>query len=157
MDSFLGSLDAPVYFINHRDPAHPPGYVMLAPYTEFRTPPGYSRETARTLADIDSLQRKLQEQEVRAAENDFFREQSIVAPKEQSVRDRMYARMVSSATTPYEREFISEWLKLRDEKKRKKYAEIFTQRNMFLYAREMDAAPNRAADDEKVNLDRIHF
>lgn len=149
MDGFLGSLSAVVYFRNHRDPNHPEGYLMLAPYSEFPTPRGYSRELARTLSDIDKLQRVLCEQERRDFERDRLYDEVLVGAKQRGITDKLRQRMVSSSTTPYDRDVIEAYLQLKEEK-RAKHAQRFMERNMYLYAREMDSH-SRPPDSERVD------
>jgi hypothetical protein len=157
MNGILGTHEAVVYFRNYRDPAHEPGYVLLAPYTECRAPRGYDREVARTIPEIVRLQDRLREQELRAAEAEVLHDQVILGERDRIRSDELYTRMVSGSTTPYERDYIRELLKLRDKKKREKYATILSQHNMHLHALEMDAPKNRSADSERVSLDRINF
>ena len=64
--------------------------------------------------------------------------------------------MTSSASTQYEKDFLREWLKLRDEKKRIKYAQILEHAQMYLHAREFDT-PGRRSDEERVNTDRLEL
>lgn len=160
MNGFLGSLSEVVYFKNSRDPNRPPGYLLLAPYSECPPPSGYSREVARTLNEIDRLEKTLVEQEVALAISEHIREESVLAERDRSIRDRLYSRLISSSTDQYEKDYIRAWLDLRDEKKRRKYAEIFEHRAMHLYARHNDMPKGRSErgeGEEKVSLDRINF
>lgn len=151
----LSSLEAVVYFVNHEDPAHPSGYILLAPYSSFPTPEGYTRETARSLPEIDRLQRILQDQERREWEREYLADAEKMKARYEDVRQRLVARMVSSSTSPYERDYISEYLKLHDEKLRKKYREIFEHRVAYLWARENDTPRDRQVYEERVNVERI--
>ena len=155
----LGTLEPVIYFVNHRDPAHPPGYILIAPMTDCPTPEGYSREGADTLADVDRLQTTLQRQEVAAAEREMAYDDTLVAAKFAEVRDRLTARMVSSATHPYEREFIAAYLRLRDDR-RSEFQRRFlcdVAARACLWARENDIPRNRGAGEERVSLDRVNF
>jgi len=156
MNGFLGSLSEVIYFRNHRDPAHPPGYLMLAPYSEFRTPDGYSREAARTLGEIDALQRTLISQERRDCEQEILHDEAVLSRKVMEVTDRLRQRMVSSSTSPFERDFIELYLQLREEK-RDRHRQRFMERTMYLHARENDAPRGRDDNSESVNLDRVNF
>lgn len=157
MDGFLGSLSEVVYFKNHRDPNRPEGYLLLAPFSQCPPPYGYSRESARTLSEIDRLEHILVEQEVAQAIAEHLREESVFAAREQRIKDRLHAIMSSGSRSQYEKDYARAWLDLRDEKKRKKYAEIFEHRCMHLYARHNDMPKNRDEHEEKVSLDRINF
>lgn len=157
MNGFLGSLSEVVYFKNSRDPNRPEGYLLLAPYSQCPAPYGYSREVARTLPEIDRLERTLVEQEVANAIAEHIREEAVFAERERLIRDRLLAIMHSGSSSQYEKDYSREWMNLRDEKKRKKYAEIFEHRAMHLYARHNDMPRNRDEGEEKVSLDRINF
>lgn len=153
MNGKLGSLDAPVYFVNHRDPAHPPGYLMLAPYSNFATPAGYSREVADDLPSVDRLQRRLAEQTMREFEAERERDESLIIPRLEAIRDRLVARMTSAACSPYERDFIREYLALRIEK-RDKYHSRFACDTAYLWLRENMLPKGRRANEESFNADR---
>lgn len=156
MNGYLGSLEVVIYFKNHRDLSHPPGFLMLSPYSDFSTPPGYTREVARTLPEIDRLQFTLIEQERRECERDMLYNEVVVGKMQREVTDRLRTRMVSSSTTPYERDFIEAYLQLQ-ESKRDRHRQRFLERTMFLHARENDTPKNRRTNDERVSLDRVNF
>lgn len=156
MNGYLGSLEAVIYFHNHRDPNHPPGYLMLSPYSDFPTPYGYTREAARTLPEIDRLQFTLIEQERRECEMEMVHDEVVFGRKQREVTDKLRQRMISSSTTPYERDFIEAYLQLQ-EQKRDRHRQRFMERAMFLHARENDTPKNRRTNDERVSLDRISF
>jgi len=145
----LGSLEPVVYFKNYRDPAHPPGYLLLAPYSDFPTPSGYSREHADNLPDVDKLQRVLCEQERRSAEEEFLHDEAVLGRKYAEMTDKLRQRMVSNSTSAYDRDFIAGYLKLREEK-RAKHQQRFEHRVMYLWMREMDSH-GRAPDSERVD------
>lgn len=134
----------------------PDGHIFLAPYTSFPTPPGCDREYADTLYKVHDLERRLVAQEREQWEREALQEEMIGA-RVTDIRDRLYQRMCSGSTDPYERDFIREWLKLRDEKKRKKYADFLKHRQMYLSALHNDTPKDRRVDEESVNLDRVNF
>ena len=151
----LGSLAAPIYFLNMRDERYPVGYYILAPYSDFPTPEGGLRYTADDFAQVDRLQKILLDQELQRAEREHIRQELVMRPLRQKVRDRLYQTMTSGGTSQYEKDFIHDWFKLRDEK-RSKHEQNFYHRNLYLHAREMDAAPNRQPNEEKVDLQRVY-
>ncbi len=153
MNGKLGSLDAPIYFVNHRDPRHPPGYIMMAPYSDFPTPDGYSREVADDLPAIDRLQKRLQEQEYREWEQEAERDMAGLEARFARTRDFLYRRMTSAGCSAYERDFCEGYLKLQDEK-REKHRRNFECRNAYLWARENDIAKGRSANEESFNPER---
>jgi hypothetical protein len=61
----------------------------------------------------------------------------LIRASKAKVRDRLYAKMISSSTTPYEREFIRLYLELREEK-REKYRQKFLGDQAYFIAREYD-------------------
>lgn len=150
----LGSLEPVVYFVNHRDTTRPPGWIMLAPYTSFATPVGWSREGAESLPEVDRLERKLMEQEVAERGADLVNEERTMGPLRDAVRDKLYQRMTSNSTSQYEKDFIAAYLQLREDRRDKyhaKYLEFVT----YLHARNFDTPKGRRMDSESVNVDRI--
>jgi hypothetical protein len=149
----LGTLTPIIYFVAHRDPrGRPEGHIILAPYSDCPTPPGYSREYEDTLAGIDRLQTRLNAQTAR----EFAREHEAFYGAEDLIRaevaDRLYARLCSSATSEFEKDYIRAYLQLRIDK-REKHRRNFECRAAFLYAREMDLGKRRA-DEESFNVER---
>ncbi len=149
MNGFLGTLDAPIYFRNYRDPNHPEGYLMLAPYSEFPTPHGYTREVARTLSEVDKLQKILCEQERRDCEREQIHDEVMIGARQRELTDKLRQKMVSSSTTPYDHDLIGAYLELKIEK-RARHAQRFQERSMYLYAREMDSH-GRSPNAERVD------
>lgn len=149
----LGTLSPVIFFVNHRDPAHEPGYILLAPHSDFATPEGYSREYADTLSAVDRLQSRLQEQEARLWQQEADASLAVGAERREAIADSLRQRMCSSSTSAYEREFIRLYLQLREEK-RQKHQQRFLERNAFLYAREFDLG-DRKSDTEEVRLDKL--
>lgn len=99
---------------------------------------GYEWREAGTLSDIDRLQNRLitQEQAVLNRQG-FVMDQAREHARKQTASS-LRQRMASSDCSPYEREFISIWLDMNEEK-RKIYTQRFSERNMYLEAREFDS------------------
>ena len=112
------------------------GHHILAAYTGCPPPEGYRVEYVDTLAGVDRLQAVLQSQDMQAAEAEFVDEEERSRVVRERVRSNLVTRMRSSDCTPWEREFIEEYLKLRDERKRKKYQDAFLCHTGYLWARE---------------------
>jgi len=142
----------PVIYFRRKD-----GHIFLAPYSSFPTPPGCDREGADTLYKVHELEKRLVSQEQEQWEKEANLDAAKFTAHVDEIKDRMYTRMCSGSTDPYEKDFIREWLKLRDEKKRAKYAGIFSQRTAYLHALHFDTPKDRRVDEEKVNLDRINL
>ena len=151
----FGTLSPVIYFRCER------GHIVLAPYSECPTPQGCEyqspinaircnarcgREGAGSLSEIDDLQRKLtdQENEKHTLEQQF--DQMQTAPGRQRVQDALYAKLVSSATSEAEKEFIREYLRLRQDLRGKHHAK-FASYSVYINAREFDLG-KRKADQE---------
>jgi len=147
----LGTLSPIVYFVNSaggdRDPAHPAGYLMLAPYSDFPTPHGYLREYAGTLREARVLQDRLIAQSREEWEREAEANHKLIDARRAEVRDRIYARMTSSSTSEYEREFLRLYLQLREDKQAK-YDSLWMQRVAYLHALENDLGDRRADKEE---------
>jgi len=157
MNGKLSSLAAPIYFVNHKDPNYPEGHIILAPYSDFPCGEGWSKHEADTLNAVTELQKRLTAQESRKVLRGFLNENKFMAAKHQEIRDRLRERMISSSTTPYEREFIQLFLQSREEK-RADYERRYTcdtAAQVILHAHNYDTPKGREANQEKVSLDRI--
>jgi hypothetical protein len=151
-----GTIEPIVYFVNHADPNHPVGYIILAPYSECPAPNGYQKEGVDTLSGVDRLEKILVDQERRDWEREAEYNEKLIGEKKSEIRDRLYAKMTSSSTDPWEKEFIRLYLYLREEKKQK-YQQRYLERTAYLWARHNDTPKGRGVDEEKVSLDRINF
>jgi hypothetical protein len=130
---------------------YPNGHLTLAPYSEFPTPDGAIREEAHTLREVDVLERRLQQQEHENWEREAQRDESLLEQRRAKLKARLYARMTSSTTDQYEKDFIREWMKLRNDHPKKLYhADQF---QCYLTARHFDIG-NRPADKESFNVER---
>lgn len=144
----LGTLDPVIYFENSN------GEIVLPPnssearyfYEGFRQASGktyrelgFEWREAETLAEVDALQRRLVEQDRRANERNAERDERSRSASWQRIGDSLRARMVSSSTSPYEREFIALYLQLREEK-RARHRQRWLERTSYLWAREFDAS-----------------
>lgn len=155
-----GQIEPVFYFVNGSARDHELGYVMLAPYTgggarcECPTPAGYRLEYADNLTDVDKLERRLQQQERDQAERDGERECTLMEARIKANRDKIYARITSSETDEYNKEFLKLWLQVSDERKRKMYSQRFLERESYLWARHNMSPANRRADEEIFKSDR---
>ena len=141
-----GTIEPVIYF------RFPDGHLTLAPYSDFPTPEGAIREGAETLSQVDRLQERLVAQERVEWEREVETDAARFQTRMDEVRDRLYARMTSSSTSEYEKEFIKLYLQLRNEK-RAKYQQRWLERTAYLHAREFDIG-NRRADVEEFNPER---
>lgn len=112
-----GLFDPVVYFENYR------GTIAIPPSTEDAlrlkaemARRGFILREAGTIAHIEDLQRRLQDQEKRKREGRLEREEHIFDLARKERKDRLLQRRNSSACTPFERDAIDAHLKLMDEK-----------------------------------------
>lgn len=152
----FGTLEAVIYFRNVNDPTRPLGWIILAPYTDCPTLPGYERDGADSLPAIDRLQKVLEEQEYAERCADVLHDERTFGPMRDAIRDKLYAKLISSSTHPYEKDFIRAYLAHRIDK-RTKWHEKYLEYNTYLNAREFDTPRDRPVDSERVNLDRVNF
>ncbi len=98
---------------------------------------GYEFRTADTLREVDKLQKLMQEHELKTRQAELEREELTFADVRKQIRDRLYARMVSSSTTQYEKDFIAAYFRLGEEK-REKYRRRFLADQCYFLCREFD-------------------
>jgi hypothetical protein len=136
----MGTLSPIVFFENSV------GEIALPPTTEearriyetsYRAR-GWEWREAGTLAEVDALQRRMVEAERRQLERELERDDRVVETAQARVRSRLYARMASSTTSEYEKEFIRLYLQLREEK-RATYRQRWMERVFYLWSREQDS------------------
>ena len=140
----LGNLSPIIFFENSA------GHVILAAYDAGRPeqarmmweqrfkPQGYEWRETRNLQDVDALQRRLVDQEMKEAslrdgQDDYHRERVFRA-----TGDSLRQKMQSSSCTPFERDFIGHYLAMR-ETKRGLYRQRWSEAQNYLWAREMDS------------------
>lgn len=127
-----GRIDGPVYFV-HRD-----GHILLAPMSDSPTPPNCERRKVETLAELDQLQERLENDTKRQCQQEIERDQRVWANKRQQIRSNLLERMKSSKCSAYEREFIQLYLQISDERKREVYRNRFMADTAYFMAREFD-------------------
>jgi len=145
-----GCVPAVIYF------RYPDGHLTLAPFTDAPTPKGAIREGADTLSAVDRLEKILQEQEYRLAEQEMESEERLFAPRRQAIRDKMYAHMVSSETDQFNKDFYRAYIDQKDEGKKKVARQRYLERSWYLHALHYDLG-DRDASKEEVNLDKVNF
>lgn len=149
-----GKIEPVIYFRCYdpelASPHRPRGYLLIAPYTACPTPLGYEQCAAETLAEVDKLEAILVRQEREGWEQELEIEETKFSEARNKIRDNLYARMTSSSTDEWEKEFIRLYLQLRDERKKEKYRQRFLERSAYLWARHNDTPPGRGVDEEKV-------
>lgn len=119
----------------------PDGYVAQSVLADPRWS-GYELREANTLDEVDRLTQRLNQQARDEAERDGLREQAVWAERLEQQRSAIAARIASSATSEYEKEFLRHWLLLRDEKKKAAYKSRFACDQAYFELREHDHARN---------------
>ena len=136
----LGTLSPIIYFENSR------GTISLPPTTDdalrirdVMRRRGYDLREAGTLTEIDRLQRRLEAQ--LSAENQaaLASDDSMRSTIKRTVYDRLRARAVSSSTSEYERDFITEYLRV-SYAKRDRHQAKFTADQAYFTAREFSGS-----------------
>ena len=156
MSGQLGSASAIEYFLNRRSILRPIGYIMLAPYSGAPCPLGYTREFADSLSAVDRLQFTLLSQERAQWEREQVQEESLILARKKGIVDRLRTLMCSDSTSPYERDFIAAYLELAEEK-RLKHRANYENRVAYLSVLAKECPPDRAPNEETVNLDRMEL
>lgn len=148
----LGTLDPVIYFQNAS------GHILLPPveigkgpvearrlYEQRYRGHGYEWREAGTLAEVDTLQNRMVEQEQRI----LTHQGQVMDDAREKVRretsSNLRQRMASGNCSAWEREFIQHWLNLREDK-RKQYTQRFTERNMYLWAAAFDSNNKQVED-----------
>lgn len=147
-------MEAVIYFVHGPNSTKPRGWITLAPYSECPTPRGCDREYADTLPKVDTLEKRLQEQEAGERSADLIHDEKVFGPKRDEIRQRLYARMTSGECSQYERDFLGAYLSHRIDRRAKWHAK-FAEYQCYLTARHNMTPKGRRVDEEKVNLDRI--
>ena len=117
------------------------GDISLPPTDDTPCPPDYMRCEANTLTEVDALQRELQSATYRRSQLELIRDEQAFATARERVRSDLTARIASSATSEYEREFIRLYLQLREDK-RAAYRARFECDRAYLEMRENDRPRN---------------
>jgi hypothetical protein len=112
-----GTFDPIVYFQNYR------GVIALPPSTEDAlrikaemAKRGFELREARTVAQVESLQNELKDQETRKREGRLEREEFLFRQSREERRNRLLTRRNSSTCTPFERDAIDAHLAHMDQK-----------------------------------------
>jgi hypothetical protein len=141
----LGTLEPVIYFINAA------GHILLPPqeigqgtvtpremYERRYRAQGYEWREAGTIYEVDKLQSRLVAQETKTAQGQAQYMDEVREKARRETASNLRQRMCSRDCSAFEREFISLWLGM-EEEKRKKYTQRWSERVNYLWAREMDA------------------
>ena len=144
----------PVYYFKCYDsalanPSRPVGYVLISPYSDCPAPEGYEKYAAEYLNEVDQLEAVLVRQEQDTARYNAERFAILDEAHDRKVLDKFRAKISSSGTNEWEKEFLRLYLQLRPER-RAKYRQRFLEYTSYLWARHNDTPPGRRVDEEKV-------
>jgi hypothetical protein len=123
-------------FFERRD-----GTVLLPPSDDIPCPADCIDREANTLDEVDKLQKRLQQATYERCQRELQRDEEAFAESRERVRSSLTAKIASSATTEYEREFLRAYIQLREEK-RDKYRQRFACDVAYLEMRENDRPRN---------------
>lgn len=98
---------------------------------------GWIRKEARSLPEVDELQKRIDDQDRRELRGQLERDELVFEEKRKKVRESLLGTLTRSSTTPYEKEFIREYLSISDVRKRKYYQKDKAMKAYFI-AREYD-------------------
>lgn len=119
----------------------PDGTVLLPPSDDIPCPADCLDREANTLTEVDALQKRLQAATYARCQRERMRDEVAFAESRQRVIDNIHSRIASAATTQYEKDFLREYIKLREEK-REKYRQRFACDTAYLELRENDHPRN---------------
>lgn len=140
----LGSLSAIIYF------ERPDGYVILPPeeigkpgiarmmYEKKYKGEGWAWCEADTLAEVDRLQKRLIDQEMKVFKERDLRDDIRRDLVRRQTGERLRARLISGKCSRFEAEFIEFYLQSRDDR-RDKYRQRWSEHQLYLWAREQDS------------------
>lgn len=115
--------------------------VLLPPTDSTPCPTDCLEREANSLDEVDKLQRRLQDATYRRCQQELMRDEVALLESRERVRSSIADRIASSATSQYERDFLREYIKLREEK-RDKYRARFACDVAYLEMRENDHPRN---------------
>jgi hypothetical protein len=102
-------------------------------------PAGFEWRETRTLAEVDTLQKRLVAQECERRRAQLDTHDEVRREVSRYVAGNLRARMVSAACSEFEKNFIRLYLELRDDAKRDKFRQRLLEHQSYLWAREMDS------------------
>jgi len=127
------------------------GTVLLPPDSATPCPRDCIEREANTLAEVEALERRLQLASRCVAEQEVERDDAVFAASRERVRADLTTTLASSHTDPFEKEFIREYLKLRDEK-RARHRQRFLERQSYLMALAHDESKSADSMLDKLDL-----
>jgi hypothetical protein len=99
--------------------------IWIPPTDDIRCPKRFIECEANTLREVDILRDKLVQRRREEIEREGKHDEAAFAEERRIAIQSLTTKMQSSATSPYEKEFIRLYLELRDEEKREKYRKAY--------------------------------
>jgi hypothetical protein len=118
------------------------GNISLPPTSDTPCPPAYQRCEANTIAEVESLERRMQQASRAKADREGIEWEQAGLEVRRANRRSIMTAIESASTDQYTKDFLREWCKLRDESRRAKYKEIFQQREGYFEALHNDKMRN---------------
>ena len=134
----MGTLQPILYFENFTtgEISMPPSDEIAYNIKSEMARRGFDLKEAGTLREIDKLQHKMQDWEYKVGQRAMERDDQLRVKVRAGTRQRLIDRMVSSSTTPWERDYIKAYLMLADDKREKWRKEHALYRNCYFALRE---------------------
>jgi len=134
----MGTLQPILYFENFKT-----GEISMPPTDEIAyhiksemQRRGFELKEAGTLREIDKLQHKMQDWEYAVGQRAMERDDQLMVRVRRNTRERLTTRMISSSTSPWERDYIKSYLMLAESKREKWRKEHDLYRNCYFALRE---------------------
>lgn len=114
------------------------GTIYIPPSADIPCPSHCIERFCLSLPDVERLVRRMERIAMDEAERAGMRHSIVWEPKLKAIRESLIAKMSAAGVSAYERDFIEHWLRLSDQKKKERYAELFGQRRVVAEALEFD-------------------
>ncbi len=127
------------------------GRIYLPPDDETPCPKHCIEREANTLPEVDALQKRLQQETYEKCQRELMRDEDAFAAARQQTYDSLYTRMLSSATSEYEKEFLKYYLQVHRDEKRAEYQRRFLCDRAYFEQREFDKPKSREQIEEELD------
>ena len=118
------------------------GQISIPPTEDIPTPRGYERRECHTIYEVMKLEARMQQDATCRAEIEAEEDSQRFDARRKQIRRDIQTKIASSNTDPETKEFLRLWCELRDEQRRKKYADFIHQRLCYFEALHYDKPRN---------------
>lgn len=120
----------------------PDGTILIPPTHDTRIPDGCNRHECNSIHEVELLERRMQQDTRDRAEREADHEDEMLTERRRQIRRNIMSSIESSATTPYDKDFLLAWCQLRDDKRRERYKQLFQQRESYFESLHNDRPRN---------------